>query len=49
LPVGAVKATPVGEQTPTKAVLDVNVLPRAVGICGVRLATVDGLAMRASC
>ena len=45
LPPGAVKATPIGEQTATKAVLDVTVAADApVGICGVRLATDDGLA-----
>jgi hypothetical protein len=44
LPPGAVNATPVGEQTATKAVLDVTVAADArVGICGVRLATEDGL------
>ena len=44
LPAGAIKATPVGEQTASKAVLDVTVAADApVGICGLRLATVDGL------
>jgi len=41
----AIKATPVGEQTSTRAVLDVAVAGQApIGVCGVRLATVDGLA-----
>jgi hypothetical protein len=45
LPPGAVKATPVGAQTATRAVLDVTVAADApVGICGLRLATADGLA-----
>jgi hypothetical protein len=45
LPVAAIKATPAGEPTATRAVLDVNVSADApVGICGVRLATEDGLA-----
>jgi hypothetical protein len=44
LPAGAVKAMPVGEQTATRAVLDVSVAANTpVGICGVRLATEDGL------
>ena len=44
LPAGAVKATPVGEQSATKAVLDVTVAADApVGICGVRLSMEDGL------
>ncbi len=44
LPPSAVKATPIGEQTANKAVLDVTVAADApVGICGVRLATEDGL------
>ena len=44
LPAGAIKATPVGEQTGSKAVLDVSVAADSpVGICGVRLATEDGL------
>lgn len=44
LPVGAVKATPVGTPTSTRAELDVSVAADApVGVCGVRLATVDGL------
>ncbi|HYT93476.1 MAG TPA: hypothetical protein VEL76_32460 [Gemmataceae bacterium] len=44
LPAGAVKATPVGTQTPNRAILDVTVAADApVGVCGVRLATVDGL------
>jgi hypothetical protein len=43
--VRGLKATPVGEQTASKAVLDVTVADNApVGICGVRLATEDGLA-----
>ena len=45
LPAGAVKATPVGAQSATRAVLDVSVAGDApVGVCGLRLATVDGLA-----
>ena len=45
LPTGAVKATPIGAQTSTRAVLDVSVAANApVGVCGVRLATADGLA-----
>ncbi|MSQ95782.1 MAG: hypothetical protein EXR98_14670 [Gemmataceae bacterium] len=41
---GAVKATPVGEQSATKAVLDIAVANDApVGIFGVRLATENGL------
>src|ERR1041384_3473093 len=44
LPASAIKAVPVGEQTPTRAVLDVTVSADApVGLLGVRLATVDGL------
>ena len=44
LPAGAVKATPVGQQSANKAVLDVTVAGDApVGICGVRLGTADGL------
>ncbi len=44
IPAAAVKATPVGEQTSTRAVLDVVVSADApVGIFGVRLATEDGL------
>ncbi len=44
LPAGAIKSTPVGELSANKAVLDVTVAGDApVGICGVRLATVDGL------
>src|SRR5262249_50377401 len=44
LPAGAVKATPVGTQTATRAVLDVTVAADApVGVCGARLATADGL------
>src|SRR5947207_1538454 len=44
LSAGTVKATPVGEQTSSRAVLDVSVAAdAAVGICGVRLATEDGL------
>src|ERR1019366_32119 len=40
-----VKATPVGAQSANRAVLDVTVAADApVGICGVRLATDDGLA-----
>jgi hypothetical protein len=43
--VPGIQATPVGEQSATRAVLDVKVAPDApVGICGVRLATQDGLA-----
>lgn len=43
--VPGIKATPVGEQTASKAVLDVAVAADApVGICGVRLSTEDGLA-----
>ncbi len=45
LPAGAIKVTPVGESSPTHAVLDVSVAAHApVGVCGVRLATEDGLA-----
>src|SRR5438445_9119977 len=45
LPAGAVKATPVAPSSANQAVLDVAVAGDApVGICGVRLATVDGLA-----
>jgi hypothetical protein len=45
LPAGAVKATPIAPFSATHAVLDVTVAANApVGICGVRLATVDGLA-----
>src|SRR5437868_4313766 len=41
---GAVKATPVGDSTPTRAVFDVTVAADVpVGICGVRLSTIDGL------
>jgi hypothetical protein len=41
---GAVRATPVGDSTPTRAVFDVTVAAdAAVGICGVRLSTADGL------
>ncbi len=41
---GAVKATPVGDSMATRAVFDVTVAADApVGICGVRLATADGL------
>jgi hypothetical protein len=44
LPAGAVKAVPIGEQTSSRAVLDVSVAADApVGVCGVRLATEDGL------
>jgi hypothetical protein len=44
LPAGAVKATPVAPLSPNQAVLDVTVAGDApVGICGVRLATEDGL------
>jgi hypothetical protein len=44
LPAGAVRATPIGESTSTRAVFDVTVGAHApVGICGVRLATGDGL------
>src|SRR5947207_585794 len=44
LPAGAIKATPIGEHTSSRAILDVSVAPdAAVGICGVRLATEDGL------
>ncbi len=43
--VPGIKATPVGESTPSRAMLDVSVAADApVGICGVRLATEDGLA-----
>src|SRR5271167_2950513 len=45
LPAGAVKTTPVGEQTSSRAVLDVGVAANApVGVFGLRLATEDGLA-----
>src|SRR4051794_21798924 len=45
LPAAAVKATPVGEQTADRAVLDIAVAADApVGIFGARLATTDGLA-----
>jgi hypothetical protein len=44
LPASAVKATPVGEQTSSRAVLDVSVAADApVGVFGLRLATEDGL------
>ena len=44
LPSGVVKATPVGDSTPTRAIFDVTVAADApVGICGVRLSTADGL------
>ncbi len=44
LPAGAVKATPVGEPSTSKAVLDVAIAADApVGLCGVRLATEDEL------
>ncbi len=44
LPTGVVKATPIGEPTSSRAVLDVSVAADApVGICGARLATEDGL------
>jgi hypothetical protein len=40
----AVKATPIGQQTANRVMLDVAVAADApVGICGVRLATEDGL------
>src|SRR5262245_25708905 len=43
--VPGLKVTPVGEQTASKVVLDVAVSGDApVGICGLRLATEDGLA-----
>lgn len=43
--VAGIKANPVGEQTAHKAMLDVSVAADApVGICGMRLATIDGLA-----
>jgi hypothetical protein len=45
LPPGAIKTTRVGEQTSSRAVLDVSVAADApVGVCGLRLATEDGLA-----
>jgi len=41
---GRITATPYGEATATKAVLDVTIAKETpVGICGVRLATEDGL------
>jgi hypothetical protein len=44
LPAGAVKATPVALSSANQAVLDVTIAGNApVGICGVRLATEDGL------
>jgi hypothetical protein len=44
LPAGAVQATPVGQQTAARAVLDVTVAADApVGVFGLRLATRDGL------
>jgi len=44
LPPGAIKATPVGSSTPTHAALDVTVAADApVGVCGLRLASADGL------
>lgn len=44
LPAAAIKATPVGESAADKAMFDVVVAGDApVGICSVRLATVDGL------
>jgi hypothetical protein len=44
LPPGALTARPVGAQGPSRAVFDVTVSAQApVGVCGVRLATVDGL------
>jgi hypothetical protein len=44
LPAGVIKSSPVGEMTATRAVFDVTVAADApVGVCGVRLATVDGL------
>lgn len=44
LPAAAIKATPVGEASSNKLMLDVTVAGDApVGICGVRLATHDGL------
>jgi hypothetical protein len=43
--VPGIKATPAGESTASKAMLDVSVAADTpVGICGVRLATEDGLA-----
>ena len=43
--VPGVKATPIGQQSPGRAVLDVSVSADApVGICGVRLSSEDGLA-----
>ena len=45
LPSGAIKAVPIGEQTPTHGAFDVTVAANApVGICGARLASIDGLA-----
>lgn len=45
LPSGSVRAVPVGESSATSAVFDVTVAADTpVGICGVRLATEDGLA-----
>jgi hypothetical protein len=44
LPPGAVKAVPVADSTPARAVFDVTVAADApVGISGLRVATVDGL------
>lgn len=44
LPGGAIKVAPVGEATPTRAVLDVTVAADApVGVFGLRLATTAGL------
>src|SRR5690242_12388674 len=45
LPAAAINALSVGEHTASRAVLDVSVAADApVGVCGLRLATVDGLA-----
>jgi hypothetical protein len=44
LPAGAIKATPVGEGQAGRSVVDLQVAPDApVGLCGLRLATRDGL------